>query len=267
VSVAEQLGLDDEDSELLAEAQRLWPGWIAASPPLGEPPGGLAGLRTWLRVADPNRADAVLYELARIGSPTGGNSIPASALLAWALLPGASSLARRLGGLTPRIDELVAAQLWVEVRGFPWKRLRKVAANILANTRGAVLAECGVRSQVERVDRTWGRVLTQGAWWSTPSTPQEQAPDAADELLEVLDWAREQNVITDVDRSLLLSLVAAAERTPSTRQTRGQGGLMANHVSAAVAQEWGIAPGTVRRRARHTVRALADACAGGRFAA
>lgn len=103
--------------------------------------------------------------------------------------------------------------------------------------------------------------------WSIASGPEVPARDAADELLEVLDWARDRNVITDVDRSLLLSLVAAADRAPAARQTRGQGGLMANHVSAAVAQEWGIAPGTVRRRARHTVRALAEACAGGQFAA
>lgn len=266
MSVAGQLGLDDETGELLARARELWAGWAASSPALGQAPG-LSGLRPWLSSADPGRADAVLHELARIGSPTGGDSVPAAAVVAWALLPGATSLARRLAGLTPRIDEVVAAQLWVEVRAFPWERLRKVAANIMANTRAGVLRECGVRSQVERVDRTWGRAEPQGAMWALPGQPEPVARDAAEELLEVLDWARDRNVITDGDRSLLLSLVAAADRTPAARQTRGQGGLMANHISAAVAQEWGIAPCTVRRRARHTVRALADACAGGRFAA
>ena len=33
--------------------------------------------------------------------------------------------------LTPLIDEVVASQLWLEIRSFAWQRLDKVAANIL----------------------------------------------------------------------------------------------------------------------------------------
>lgn len=282
MSVGEQLGLDGEDSELLGRARRLWKDWVGTAPQLGVVTC-LADLRPWLRTADPVGTDRVLHELARLGSPSGSDSVPAAGVLAWALLPGACSLARRMQMLTSRIDEVVAAQLWIEVRGFPWQRLRKVAANILDNTRAGVLLECGVPGQVQRFDRTWSHTLVSDplspTWeglglrphrpggrrsaWRQPASDA----DSAEELLELLEWARVADVITDTDGSLLLSLVEAADRTQTRRVGRGHGGLMANDISEAVARSWGISASTVRRRARRTVRALTDACAEGRFAA
>jgi hypothetical protein len=92
--------------------------------------------------------------------------VPAAGVLAWVLLPGACSVARRLRSLSLRIDELVAAQLWIEVRSFPWQRLWKVAANILGNLRVAVLLDCGVPSQVQRSDRTWARTGPDPGSWT-----------------------------------------------------------------------------------------------------
>lgn len=282
MSVAEQLGLDGVDSELLGQARCLWDDWVAAAPRL-QVVTGLGDLRPWLRTAEPESTDRVLHELARLGSPTGGDSVQAAGVLAWVLLPGACSLARRMRMLTSRIDEMVAAQLWVEVRSFPWQRLRKVAANILDNTRAGVLLECGVPGQVQRFDRTWSHTLVADplspAWEGLsprppahgrrPSAWRQPALDAdpAEELLELLEWACVAGVITGTDRSLLVSLVEAAARTDTRRVGRGHGGLMANDVSEAVASSWGISASTVRRRARRTVRALTDACAEGRFAA
>jgi len=40
--------------------------------------------------------------------------------------------------LAAQIDQIVVAPLWVEVRTFPWRRLTKVAANVLMNTRAGV---------------------------------------------------------------------------------------------------------------------------------
>jgi hypothetical protein len=107
-----------------------------------------------------------LQALARLASPAGGDSVPAAGVLAWVLLPGACSVARRLRSLSLRIDELVAAQLWIEVRSFPWQRLWKVAANILGNLRVAVLLDCGVPSQVQRSDRTWARTGPDPGSWT-----------------------------------------------------------------------------------------------------
>jgi hypothetical protein len=282
VSVAEQLGLDGEDSALLTQARCLWGDWVGCAPQLAVV-ACLADLRAWLRTADAVSTDGVLHELARLGSPTGGDSVPAAGLLAWALLPGACSLARRMQMLTSRIDVVVAAQLWIEVRGFPWQRLRRVAANILDNTRAGVLLECRVAGQLQRFDRTWSQTLVADplspAWQGLTSRPsghgrrssswRQPVSDAspAEELFELLEWACEAEVITDTDRSLLLSLVEVADRTDTRRIGRGHGGLMANDVSEAVAISWGVSAATVRRRARRTVQALTDACAEGRFAA
>src|SRR3954451_1537679 len=169
MSVATQLGLDGPDNPGLIRAALHWDIWVVWDSRLAAVTGGVEGLRQWLRRADPAGGDDVLHGLASLGSPTGGDSLLAAGVLAWALLPGASSLARRLASLTPDIDAIVAAQLWLEIRSFPWSRLRKVAANILASTRVGVLRECGVASQLHRVHRVWSQsrlVVPQTAVWA-----------------------------------------------------------------------------------------------------
>ena len=76
--------------------------------------------------------------------------------LAWLLVPGACLLANRLATLSPVIDELVAAQLWIEVRTFGPGGGRRVAATILRNTRKGVLRELGVGDHAEPA---WQRCL------------------------------------------------------------------------------------------------------------
>jgi hypothetical protein len=263
MSVAEQLGLQDS-SELLALAGHRWPGWLERDSRLGAA-GDLQTLRQWLRRAGPDEADEVLHGLATLASVSGGDDVAAAGVLAWALLPGACSLAHRLRSVSPRIDEVVAAQLWLEVRTFRWRRRRRVAANILMNTRAGVLRECGVHSQMRRSDPVWSRtrpVDPYGGFWAGYAARNTAAEDSpAEELLDLLEWACDQKVITVADRALLLCLVAAADRAGTTRVHRGGAGLMANDVSAAVAAQQGISAVTVRRRARRSLRALTQACA------
>jgi len=262
MSVAEQLGLADQSGDLLVVAGQRWEFWATGQPALTRC-GGLSGLRSRLRAGDPAGADEVLHALATLGAVDGGDDVAAAAVLAWALLPGACTLAHRLASLTPQIDEVVAAALWVEVRTFPWRRCRKVAANVLLNTRVGVLRDCGAASQLQRTDRTWSRtrpVDPSGAFWgSWASTQSEHPPSPAAELLELLEWGRARQVITGDEAALLMSLVEAADRAPTNRVRRGTGGLMANDICAAVAARWGIAPTTVRRRARASIDALARA--------
>lgn len=258
--VARQLGLEGLNSELLLEATARWPGWATGDERL-RAVDGLEGLRPWLRVAEPGPADRVLQALARLASPSGGDSVPAAGALAWVLLPGACSVARRLQSLSPRIDELVAAQLWLEVRTFPWQRLGKVAANVLANVRAAVMLDCGVSSQMQRSDRTWSRTQSLDprgfAWTAVPAPPT--VASAEEELASLLVWACESKVISEEDRSLLLCLAATADGTsPATRRRRS--GLMGDRVSAVVGEAFGVSSVTVRRRARRTMAALNEAC-------
>jgi hypothetical protein len=263
VSVQTQLGLHDEGNGLLAHAGQDWASWAGRFPCLLGI-GGVGSLRAWLRAAEPAAADEVLHALVTLASPSGGDDASAAAMVAWALLPGASVLAQRLQTLSPRIDQIVAAQLWIEIRTFPWRRLRKVAANILANTRTGVLRECGAHRQVERVDRTWSSVRLvdpTAVFWARVCTQDDASQSAARELGEVLEWAHAANVISDSDRSLLLDLAETADSFGPARTGRGWCGLMGNELSADLADRLGISPITVRRRARRAITALVDACA------
>jgi hypothetical protein len=260
MSVATQLGLDPASTPFV-ELEQNWACWVDQFPRLARA-GDLRSLRGWLAAAEPAEADEVLHTLATLGSPSGADDLAAASVLAWALLPGACALAHRLHGLSPRIDELVAAQLWLEIRSFPWHRLHKVAANILANTRAGVLGECGARSQTKRADKAWTntRVVDPAAsFWNRHTAGLDAVPSAADELLALLDSASAANIITDADTGLLLSLVEAAERCGTTRTGRGNAGLMSNTASAQVAVQAGLSPITVRRRARRIIDALAAA--------
>jgi hypothetical protein len=296
MSVGDQLGLDD-NSELLDQARSKWPDWVAADSRL-DVVAEFDDLRAWLPSVDRDASDEVLLALAMLAAPDGGDDIAAAAALAKCLLPGACRLAGWLSTLPPkevfrdsqplvggtwsaveRIDELVASQLWIEVRTFPWRRLRKVAANILMNTRVGVLREVGDFFCVSRADRTWanttlveslssgemptGRVA--GALFHRPeiladkSGPDHDEPSATEELLELLAWACERRVISDADRYLLLCLVEEADRVETRNLTRGYGGLIGNELSSRVAPRVGVSEATVRRHASRSMRALAEA--------
>jgi hypothetical protein len=171
MSVADQLGLWDETSERLALADQRWGEWAAAYSALTHC-CGVRGLRSWLPGADNAEADEALHALATLAAVDGGDDIAAAAALAWALMPGACTLANRLRTLTWHIDEIVAAQLWVEVRTFPWRRLRRVAANVLEeHPRG-----CSSRVRCEVPARAHGPDVEQ----DKPRRPLQQ----------VLAWVR-----------------------------------------------------------------------------
>ena len=110
MSVATHLGLDPAGTALV-ELEREWASWVAQYSRLARA-GDIRSLRDWLAAASPAEADNVLHALATLGSPSGGDNLAAASALAWALLPGACALAHRLRALSPRIDEMVAAQLW-----------------------------------------------------------------------------------------------------------------------------------------------------------
>ena len=308
MSVGDQLGLDD-NSELLDQARQKWPAWVATDPRLGVV-DYFDDLRSWLPTVDHEESDQVLLALAMLAAPDGGDDIAAAAALAKCLLPGACRLAGWLSTLPPRevfrdsqpvmagtwsaverVDELVASQLWIEVRTFKWRRLRKVAANILINTRVGVLREVGDFFYVSRADRTWANTtlvesfsagdLTSadggagysaemptervtGALFHRPEIladagPEQEEPTATEELLELLAWACDHQVISPADRYLLLCLVEEADRVETRRLARGYGGLLSNEVSSRVAPRIGVSEATVRRHGSRTVRALAAA--------
>lgn len=262
MSVATQLGLNDPDQALLGQARQGWPQWRDEYQVL-DVVQDLLALPTWLKEADRSRADEVLHTLAMLGSPTGGDDVAAAGALAWLLLPGATLVAHRLRALTRRIDEVVAAQLWLEVRGFPWERQRKVGANIVMNTRRGVLRDLGVGSSAREFDRTWARCIplapTAELWGVLDARRHPAAPSPSVELDEVLDWAMDEGVIQSRDRDLLITLAVAATDAGIGRSGCGQGGLCSRQVADRVARQVGLSSSTVRRRATASLRAVATA--------
>jgi len=252
MNVGDRLGLD-EGGELLEQARRRWAAWVAADDRLAVV-DDFDDLREWLATADRDAADDVLLALAMLAAPDGGGDVAAAGALAKCLLPGACRLAgwfasqRRhlLPGDVHLATELVASQLWIEVRTFPWRRGKKVAANILGNTRVGVLRECGDVTQVARTNQTWvhtelvealascdpgaafdvesGRVgerrqpVGRGPWLLADPKPgpgEEHSP--LEELREVLAWGCDQEVINAEDRYLLLCLVQEASQVEVAR--------------------------------------------------
>ncbi|MGB3763718.1 MAG: hypothetical protein WA966_10880 [Ornithinimicrobium sp.] len=228
--------------------------------------------------------------------PTAASSVSSS----WLSSTASSVLVTDTEGGSPSSetehpDVLVAAQLWVEVRAFPWQRRRLVAANILANTRSAVLADYGSFAHVARRDPTWARTTpleafaggdldddtvtsTQGLsaeaslWRRTVRALESDAGsgDAVDELGDVLAWAVQSHVLSCSDRLLLEGLMREARvlyergalRARDLRQGNRLGnraGLTSRQVTSQVARAMGLSEISTRRRISAVLRDLAAA--------
>jgi hypothetical protein len=256
LSVVEQLGVVDL-AQGLADARELWLDWVEQDPRLALAPG-VDRLPAWSKVVGIDAADEVLHALVRIGSSSGGDCQPAAWVVAWALLPGANAVARRAPA-GPETDALVASQLWLEIRQFPWWRHRKVAGNVLANMRSAVAREGALKRPSWAERRT---VPTDGL----PEQQRHRQVSPDEELIDVLSWGVQVGLIESGDRLLLTSLVEQTDRLGVRTVCRSGQGLMSVPALVGTAAEFGLSPGTVRRRARRSIDALASACRSGRFA-
>ncbi len=105
--------------------------WAAAEP-------ALAGIGTAGELAetvhnggDPARADELLGALVRLAAVDGGNEEDAALLVAHLLGNGTRKLALQLRDLSADIDDLLAGELWLQIRTFPWRRRRRAYAKSL----------------------------------------------------------------------------------------------------------------------------------------
>lgn len=260
--VARQLGLDGPESTLLRLARERWPRWQEDFPALHgcDDPLRLPELfRAW----GPVRADEVLQTLAHLASAEhGADDVAAGGLLAWLLIPGAARLAVSLAssGL-PSIDELVAAQLWIEVRS--WKSGHKVAANILRRTRRGVLTDLGILGGLAADRSTWGRTrlvadledhLTDEDHLNHGLERGDESSEG--ELGRLFRDALDQQIITEDQCLLLLELASVAHEADVRRSGRGYCGLLASEPTSRVGSQRGIARPTVRRRALKAIDQL-----------
>lgn len=248
MSVARALGLGE------AEIQRLiagrWNDWVHLAPDLRlvEDPEQLG---EWMRTAPLATSDLILHSLAQLAAEDGADDRDAALLLCWLMLPAASILARDLRSLSDA-DALVASQLWIEARSFPWRTTARVAANIRHNLRKHLL-----RTELHRnATIVWARTQT-----LEPARLHERPAGpliipTADELQLVLHWGCARGAITEDDRLLLEAVVEAAITEPTAPATGAL--LFGEKVCNAVGRIWGISGRTVRRRTQRAIQALAE---------
>ncbi|MBN9103591.1 MAG: hypothetical protein J0I14_01185 [Propionibacteriaceae bacterium] len=253
MSVVKALGLVDE--QVIALMMRRWPSWSERVPAVGSL-SDPAGVDAWRRAAGPAEVDAVLRGLAELAARDGGDDTDAATVLAWLLLPTAIRLSAEFIDADPDIDEHIAACLWIEVRTFRWRTSSRVAANIAWRVRNQVLVEVGDRRQLaDRGKRTQAHTLVDEAL--VRERAEQVASSDREDLLEVLDWAVEQALLSEADTGLLVDVVAAAAR--STSGPPAGGWLLGDQASELVGAELGVSGRTVRRRAKRSIEALAEA--------
>lgn len=192
MGVAEHLGVQAPEGDLLVAARARWTTWQRSSPLLGVCED-LLQVPAWTRQTAPGEVNGVLLALGELGAADGGEDPVASAALAWLLLPGAVGIARALAPLSERIDELMAAQLWICVRTVSWRRRVRVASTVLMNTRREVLRDLGVSGPCRAVE-----VLTDGIdMLARPVTgAQDNGSFALDRVHDLLAETNDAGVVT-----------------------------------------------------------------------
>lgn len=262
------LGLSDTRTGLLAEARQRWVVWSRQWPALTAVPGGLDGVRPWLRTAELDECDDVLVALARLGAADGPDDAAAAATLAWVLLPGAHRLRAGLkqqarywdphrADLDDVVDQAIASQLWIEVRTTVCHSGRRVAALVLANTRfrAAESLRLGVRFDAAANRAGVAVEAADPAHMPGIATAADQHR-SSDALWDVLEWAYRESVITPEDGALLLALAEAATAADTGVVSRPGAGLLGRQATEMTARQMGIGASTVRRRASRTLEAL-----------
>jgi len=245
-----------EEQARTIDASGAWCRWTRAQPVLAQVGSAVDLCQVVTDRAEPAAANDLLMALVRVGSVDGGVDETAATFVAALLAPGGDRIIRSLSSLGPDIDAMVAGQLWLQVRAYPWRcRPRAVAKNTLMETRRAVLADYGATTAgraalvplappelIEAVDRCGADVSDQ------------LVADLA--LLELLAWARARGVLERGHAALLWELVMAAcdEETALVPSSLARG--VGSKQSVRVAAARGVTARTVSRQRAHAVAQL-----------
>lgn len=242
------------------ERSDRWRSWVAVEAVLAE----LNGLDEVVAIvenrSDPGRADAVLAALVRLGAVAGGNDLDAAQAVALLLTNGAGRLARQLGNLSGNIEEIVAGQVWLQIREFPCgRRRRAIAQNILMDARRAVLRDLGVDTDSRHrgiVVILAGTTVVGAGTAHGSGTLVDHDPGAGPRheptLRALLEWATGKGVVTDRDAALVREL-ASVEVAGTVR------GLNSAAEIRVVATRHGVSERTVRRSRDRALRSLVSA--------
>jgi len=246
-----------QEQAAAADESGRWGRWLACQPSLAAAGSAVQLGRLVTDRSDPARANGFLLALVRVGSVDGGVDPAAATLVASLLVPGGDRMARSLWSLGGEVEQIIAGQLWIQIRVYPWQaRPRAVAKNVLMETRRAVLADFGASTPISvplvpLPPPEIAEVIEQ----RTADVDAELTADQV--LLNVLVWARARGILTAAAASLLWDLVVLAsdslQPSYSEAMARGAGSLDA---AARAADTRGVTPRSVRRQRDRAVSAL-----------
>ena len=246
----------------MADDSGCWGAWVRAQPALSRVGSAVALIDVVHDRDQPQAANELLLALVRVGSTDGGVDESAATFVATLLAPGGNRIIRTLATLGPDVADIVAGQLWLQVRDYPWRaKPRAVAKNILMDTRRAVLRDYGASTHrraalvpipspedVAPRDHALERV-----------TFETQVPDLA--LLQLLVWATAWGILHRGDAALLwdLVLVDALVATDPDQTLRPGGNIGSWEGTKRFAAVIGMTERHLRRRRDHAVSALREA--------
>jgi hypothetical protein len=187
---------------------------------------GVSGLRALAAVVhsgqSPEDTDEILAALLRLAAADNGDDMDAALVVAHLMHNAARAIAVSLRDLSPDVDAVVASALWVQIRGYRWRQRRHGhAKGLKQDTRAAVVAELcparttqGKRRMVLLAPQAATWLYEQAAAGDPASAGGGSDREPADELLDVLTWARSSGVLTgeDVELLLVFELASLPER-------------------------------------------------------
>jgi hypothetical protein len=161
------------------------------------------------------------------------------------LSPGVHAMAARYHGLSPDLTATIVSELAARIVSFPWRRRRRaVAANLLLDTRSAILRElCPRRARGSHGGEDIP-VPPDDAIWRTQDQVLSRPVDDLD-LKDLLAWAAREGVARAEDLDLLLELATYRAHVRAPR------------LHAATAR--GVSEKTIRRQRDRAVEALRQA--------
>lgn len=243
MSVADRLGLQNLQGEMMCAARAAWRRWSVDHQTLADVPE-LFDLRDWTKSAPHDDVSAVLGVLASM-TETDGDAVTA---LVWVLLPGAEAHARKLWDLHEDVDGLFASQLWVECRGAHRLKHGRIAGAILGQTTREVCAQLGVGDLARRRDRLMVNARGMLPGDDVAVVDEGDDTDPFWEVTGLMIEAMQARAIHVFDAWLLGELARiAAELDVAGR--RGRSGLTTPAVVDELAATVHLSPRAIRRRA------------------
>lgn len=198
-----------------------------------------------------------------LGAVSGGDDVHAAEWAAWMLRPGVLSLLRSLRNMAelPDLQQIVAGALWMQVRDWNCAAHKGTAGAFMRRLRTQVLRELERSLQ----DHAYPPALRLVGDYEAvspyihPIWRNEEHLDPAEVVASLLDWAIEERVISESDRTIMQAVLRAIKTIPATQCRSRSAGLCSMQVSIAAGASIGLAGSTVRRETRRTLDRLVAA--------